>query len=29
MSDLISVDGREIKLLDLTGLADLAENGKL
>ncbi|RLC11706.1 MAG: Crp/Fnr family transcriptional regulator, partial [Deltaproteobacteria bacterium] len=29
VSGLISVDGHEIKLLDLTGLADLAENGKL
>ena len=29
MSGLIAVDGREIKLLDLTGLVDLAENGKL
>jgi len=26
---LIAVDGREIKLLDMPGLADLAENGKL
>ena len=29
MGGLISVDGREIELLDLTGLVDLAENGKL
>ncbi len=29
MRGLISVDGHEIKLLDLTGLVDLAENGKL
>ena len=29
MRGLIAVDGREIKLLDLTGLVDLAENGKL
>ena len=28
-SGLIAVDGREIKLLDSVGLADLAENGKL
>jgi CRP-like cAMP-binding protein len=29
VSGLIVVDGREIKLLDMPGLADLAENGKL
>jgi len=29
VSGLITVDGREINLLDLPGLADLAENGKL
>jgi hypothetical protein len=29
VSGLISVNGHEIKLLDLVGLADLAENGKL
>jgi len=29
VSGLIAVDGRKIKLLDMLGLADLAENGKL